>query len=143
MNYKNIIPLVITFLIVIPALYLGKIRYEELPPKGPETVVTDSNDPIPHIGEIEVLNGCGVQGIAGEFKSYLRSHNFDVKKIAGAKSYNYRKTLVISRKPEMEIANQLAEALNVRKPIYIRTNVSLYDATVIIGHDYGDLNYGQ
>ncbi len=143
MNFKNTIPLVITLLIVIPALYLGKIRYDELPAKAPETVMTETNDPIPHIGEIEILNGCGVRGIARRFSGFLRKNNFDVKKTDGAKSYNYRKTLVISRKPEMEIAQQLADVLDVRKAIFIRTDNSLYDATVIIGHDYGDLNYGQ
>lgn len=93
---------------------------------------------VPHIGRIEILNGCGMEGAAGKVADFLRSDNFDIKSIGNAETWNYPFTLVISRTLDTTIASQVASSLNTDKMIIIRNNDQMYDATVIIGPDFGE-----
>jgi hypothetical protein len=95
-------------------------------------------DNIPSIGRVQVLNGCGAVGAADKMTSFLRGKKFDVANTDNAASWNYPFTLVISHSRDMAIARQIANALKTGHCVLIRKEDRTYDATVIIGPDYGE-----
>ncbi|KMQ50901.1 hypothetical protein CHISP_2252 [Chitinispirillum alkaliphilum] len=128
----NAILLFIFLSISVSAIIIGKDdgKIHELPQEADST--------IPHIGSIEVLNGCGVEGAANRMADFLRSRQFDVKNIDNAPSWNYPYTMVISRTQDLAVAEKIAESLNTDKLVIIRTNENIYDVTVITGPDFGE-----
>lgn len=96
----------------------------------------DEDRNIPYLGRIQVLNGCGTDGIAHLISEYLRRNNFDVKNIGNAKNWNYPETLVISRINDTTIASQVATVLNSSNLVLIKNEEESYDVTVIVGPDY-------
>jgi hypothetical protein len=96
----------------------------------------ENSQPVPYLGSIELLNGCGIDGAAREVASYLRSKSFDVKNIENASQWNNTSTLVISRIKDTTMASKVASALKTNKVTFIYNNNKLYDVTVIIGSDY-------
>ncbi len=135
------IPLIVTLLILGPAIYFGKVRvtYIEALPKIKKTELV--KEKIPSLGSVEILNGCGARGVAKKFKNFLRANNYDVKSAQNAASWNYDKTIIVSRIPDMQMAKDISSLFKCDDPIFIRTAKSSNDVTVIIGHDYGELNY--
>lgn len=91
---------------------------------------------VPHLGSIELLNGCGVDGAALEVANYLRSKGFDVKYIGNAPEWNYSSTLIVSRVKDTAMASRVASVLKTQKMTLIINNNTLYDVTVFIGSDY-------
>ena len=91
---------------------------------------------VPHLGSIELLNGCGVDGAAQEVASYLRAHSFDVKSIGNAPTFNYSNTLVASRTNDTTMAAKVAAVLKTDKIAIIQNDQNLYDVTFFIGSDY-------
>ena len=93
---------------------------------------------------VEVLNGCGVQGIAGKFSRYLRDNNIDVLNSDDADHYNYTHTLIITRTGNVQILDKVSSLLGfdaqdenhiLNKP----NSSSEFDLTVIIGNDYASI----
>jgi len=93
---------------------------------------------VPHIGSIQVLNGCNIEGAAKRMADFLRMKNFDVKDISNAQSWNYPATMVISRTTNMSLANEVGKHLKTDKVVLMRNNEQLYDVTVIVGPDFAD-----
>ena len=125
------------------AIYLGS----SLPPRvveEPSTIVKEVGEKaIPHIGRIEVLNGCGKSGVADKVSKLLRDNQFDVKNSANARSWNYVNSIVIARDTNMLIAQEVARLLQCDEPILLRNEQEAYDVTVIIGHNYKEIPYGK
>ena len=88
--------------------------------------------------EVEVLNGCGVPGLALRFTNYLRSQGYDVVHFSDADSYDYPRTLVINRGTDPDRALQVARSLSLDPAaLENRPDSALQlDVTVILGHDY-------
>ncbi|MCH2451305.1 MAG: LytR C-terminal domain-containing protein [Gracilimonas sp.] len=97
---------------------------------------------ISEIIQIEVLNGCGVSGIANAYTGLLRSNGFDVVETGNFETFDLQETVIISRSGVMDNAYRVANALGVSKENVIReSSPDFYlDVSVIIGHDYEKLN---
>lgn len=97
---------------------------------------------ISNIIQIEVLNGCGVVGTANRYTSILRKNGFDVVATGNFEHFELKKTIVISRSGIMDNARQIARALGVSETNIIREESPDFylDVTVVIGHDYEQLN---
>mgnify|MGYP001193960049 FL=1 len=99
-----------------------------------------STDPIKNI-KVEILNGCGIKGIAAKTSEFLRTkHRFDVIKSDNADKYNYSKTIIIGRNEDLD------KILSVSKAFDISINNTSHikhipdeklgvDVTIIIGKD--------
>ncbi len=92
--------------------------------------------------QIEVLNGCGVAGIANRYTSVLRKNGFDVVETGNFDHFNLEQTIVISRSGVMENARQIASALGISENNILREDSPDFylDVTVVIGHDFEQLN---
>ncbi|MCH8954126.1 LytR C-terminal domain-containing protein [candidate division KSB1 bacterium] len=104
-------------------------------------------DPVPPVEKkvitVQVLNGCGVQGLANEITQYLRNKNFDVVDIGNyGGGWDLEQTLVLDRVSlESKYAKKVAKELGVNKnqvAPQLEDSVQLM-VTVIIGTDYKKL----
>lgn len=100
------------------------------------------SDLISEIIQIEVLNGCGVSGIANAYTGLLRKNGFDVVETGNFETFDVEETIIISRSGVMTNAYRVANALGVSENNVIQeTSPDFYlDVSVIIGHDYEKLN---
>lgn len=103
---------------------------------------TDSSQLIGNVIQLEVLNGCGVPGLANDFTSTLRKNGFDVVETGNFKNFDMQNTVVIARTFDDENAQRVAEALGINQEnVFIEASEDFYlDATVVIGSDYKSLN---
>jgi hypothetical protein len=97
---------------------------------------------ISEIIQIEVLNGCGVSGVANAYTSLLRKNGFDVVETGNFETFDVQETIIISRSGEMSNAYRVANALGVsEKNVILESSPDFYlDVSVIIGHDFEQLN---
>lgn len=84
---------------------------------------------------IELLNGSGRAGLAGELASYLRDGGFDVLEVSNADRSDYRTTLVVNRTGAPEPGRIVAEYLGTRHVIQQISSQEMIDVTVIVGRD--------
>jgi hypothetical protein len=100
----------------------------------------NANKPSPII-QLEVLNGCGITGIAEEFTNFLRKKNFDVVQVGNYSSFEISNTLVVDRTGKKANAFKVAEALGIdpRNVIQQMNNNYLLDVSLIIGKDFNHL----
>jgi hypothetical protein len=90
---------------------------------------------------IQLLNGCGVRGLANRFADCLRVKGFDVRETGNADRYTYPKTQIIGRVPDNALPRIVADSLKV-KDVSVNPNPALVDieVTVIVGKDYDRLH---
>ena len=97
-------------------------------------------NPIQNV-KIEVLNGCGIKGIALKTSEYLRiNHQIDVIKSDNADRYNYPKTLIIGRNEDLEkiilVSKSFGVSVNNKDIVRHEPDESLgVEVTVILGKD--------
>lgn len=91
--------------------------------------------------QVEVLNGCGVSGVADQFTNYLRLHHFDVVQMGNYISFDVEKSIVIDRTGNMANAYKVADTLGVsRKNVIQQKNNNYFlDVSFIIGKDFNSL----
>lgn len=92
--------------------------------------------------QVEVMNGCGVAGVAQKFTGLLRKNGFDVVESGNFETFDVQNTLIIDRTGNLENARRLATALGVADQYIIQEISSQYflDATIVIGSDFNRLN---
>lgn len=96
---------------------------------------------IGNIIQMEVLNGCGVPGLAGEFTTALRRNGFDVVETGNFENFDMQNTVLISRTLNDKNAQRVAESLGIHpKNVFTEASEDYYlDATIVIGSDYKSL----
>lgn len=133
---------VIGFLGVLLVILLVALFSRILYPR----IATDrvQKDPalISEVIQLEVLNGCGINGIATRFTDRLREYGFDVVETGNYDHFDVSNTFVISRNGQMENAYRVADALGISRQQVLREQASEFylDVTLIVGSDYESLN---
>lgn len=132
----------IGFLSVLLITLLIALGTRVIYPRILNTRVEANSQLISKVIQIEVLNGCGVAGIANRYTSVLRSNGFDVVETGNFDHFDLENTIIISRSGVMENARQIASALGVNEENILREESPDFylDVTVVIGHDYEQLN---
>jgi hypothetical protein len=97
---------------------------------------------ISNVIQLEVLNGCGVPGLATRFTSSLRQYGFDVVETGNFDNFDMTETLIISRNGNMQNARRVASALGIPEERILREESPDFylDATIVIGSDFPTLN---
>lgn len=110
-------------------------------PEVTEEVIQEQIVPL----QLEVLNGCGVPGVAAKYTDYLRSKGFDIVKTDNYESFNVLKTVVIDRRGNRNNGVRVAEALGLEQERVLQevNEAYLIDATVILGRDFSVLSSWQ
>lgn len=135
----------ILFLVAIPPLLAGVLvlgygllERQVLRPTFTSTV--ERSDSLVKVGEpiqVNVVNACGVNGMAAKFTLFLRARRFDVPEFSTSKGREPF-SRVIDRVGDPSSAMKVAYALGIPAE-HVETEVdsSLYlRATVVIGEDY-------
>lgn len=133
----------IIFLLVVLIVYLSYSAYLKLVQKPTDEIIEDRTEVAAEIIQLDVLNGCGVSGVADRFTDYLRAREFDVVElgnyiIKGQVNYNVDETFVIDRIGNKANALKVAEALGIEEVKVIQQLNDDYflDVSLVIGKDY-------
>jgi len=115
---------------------------EPIETPGPAVNIYELN-PVLDI-DVEVLNGCGVPGLAGKVSEFMRTHNVDVVRSENADHFNYDKTQIILRNENRDGLKIVAESFgfdvkNSSRVLHLPDEQLSVDITVIIGSDFGSL----
>ena len=103
-----------------------------------------SADPIKNI-KVEILNGCGIKGIAAKTSDFLRSkHRIDVIRSDNADKFDYPKTIIIGRNEDLDkilsVSNAFDISINNKNHIqHIPDETLGVDVTIILGKDINSL----
>jgi hypothetical protein len=137
----NIFINTIIFLLLGIIIVMSWSVYEKFNRTEEHTIIPDQNEKPSEIIQVEVLNGCGVTGVADRFTDFLRSEKFDVVKTDNYVNYDIEETLVIDRIGNLANAKLVAGALGMSPAKAFKQLNSDYfvDVTVIIGKDYHSL----
>lgn len=97
---------------------------------------------ISNVIQLEVLNGCGVSGLATTYTGTLRGYGFDVVETGNFDHFNMEKSVVIARSSQTENALRVARALGIEEQHVLREVSGEYylDVTLVLGADYKTLN---
>jgi hypothetical protein len=107
------------------------------PPAETQPVLT----PVPRKTQVEVLNGCGVTGIAKNTTDFLRKSDIDVVYMGNYSDYNMINSKVIDRNGDREKALRVASLLGIDEQ-FVQTEINKnkqLDVSVILGKDYKKL----
>lgn len=139
-SFSNTILITLIIFLAIVVLFLSYSLYMKV-----QNISNDKNkndrEVASAIIQIEVMNGCGVDGVAAKFTDYLRGKSFDVVQVGNYISSNIDETLIIDRIGNRANTEKLADVLGVdKKNIIQQLNKDYFlDATLVIGKDYNKL----
>ena len=131
----------IGFLSLLLAILIFGLFTRIIYPRIENQRATNNAELIGDIIQLEVLNGCGVPGLANDFTSALRKNGFDVVETGNFKNFDMQNTVVIARTFNTKNAKRVADALGIAEEhVFIEASEDFYlDATVVIGSDYKSL----
>ncbi len=96
--------------------------------------------------KIQVLNGCGIGGVAVRFTNIIRANGFDVAETGNyvplggdGIDFNVRETMIIDRSGEYDLALEIARILGTDVVIKQLSKDIMVDVSVVIGRDYRKL----
>ena len=116
-----------------------EVTFPKIDPR-PLAVEVYQKNPIQNI-KVEVLNGCGLKGIAARTAEFLRENHIDVVRSDNADHHDYPNTVIISRNENVESLRAVSKSFGVTMDdkTHIITDdpdESLgVDVTVILGKD--------
>lgn len=87
--------------------------------------------------KVEILNGCGVEGVCDTLTNFLRTNKIDVVSTGNYSSFDIDNTIIIDRIGSDINTKRIAELLNVKEEniIQLINKDYLLDVTVIVGKD--------
>ncbi len=101
---------------------------------------------IDHPIRLQVLNGCGVSGIAGRAGTWLTRNGYDVREVENADREDYSNSIIMDRVGNQVAATILARDLNIDKTRIRRQSAGpdpMFELTLILGKDYKQLPFAR
>ena len=136
---KNLLLNMIIFILSAVVIYLMFIFFTKITGTTAEQKTGAVKNFVPtKMIQAEVLNGCGVSGLADIFKEYLRKKNIDVVQTGNYDNFDVEHTIVIDRIGNIKKAEYVAGLLGVPKSrviSHINENYFL-DVSIVLGRDY-------
>tara|TARA_B100000029_G_C17595434_1_gene963944 strand:+ start:165 stop:641 length:477 start_codon:yes stop_codon:yes gene_type:complete len=126
---------------IIAILVFNKDKIFDLSHK-PSSLISGINfdDSLNQRLQIEVLNGCGVKGVADLYTNFLRENGYDVINYQNAQHFDYKNTTILVHKNNLN-DNKLNDLIKV-DPLNVKNLFDekiFFDLTLIIGKDYKNL----
>lgn len=97
-----------------------------------------TSNPIVGPLQVQILNGCGIDGVASRFKSFLDRNGFSVEDTRNADNFNYRNTVIYAHARSITQARQIATLLEIDIDRVTQTisETGEYDIIITLGRDY-------
>lgn len=91
--------------------------------------------------QVEIRNGCGVSGLAGDMTQFLRKRGFDVVEVGDFETFEQQYSVVYDRIGDLASARKLARAVGIPDDRVIQEikPEEYLDASIVIGKDYAEL----
>jgi hypothetical protein len=123
-------------ILLLISSFIFKVSGKPVDAKLDESLRTSRYDVI----QLNVLNGCGEEGIAGKTMDYLRALGFDVVEIGNYEN-NIEESIVIDRLGDPLSSRKVAYALGISDSLVVsKIDSNLYlRSTVVIGKDFNTL----
>ena len=91
--------------------------------------------------KLSILNGCGVDGAAGDVKEYFIKQNLSNIDIIAWRNVDrgmfiYGKTILVSKKKDEDKLNYLVQLTGITRKIYAFDPDTIEDIQIILGSDY-------
>jgi hypothetical protein len=86
-------------------------------------------------GEIQVLNGTDILGMASSVREFLMGKGYDVVETGNASEQNYPQTLIVYRNPEWDGRQFLEKNLHNPLTMVLENDAKLVDVTIFVGRD--------
>ncbi|MBC8278255.1 MAG: LytR C-terminal domain-containing protein [FCB group bacterium] len=106
-----------------------------IPPPEEDISPAEIPDPL----RVEILNGCGVKGLAGKTANFLRRKGYDVRDFRNADNQNVEHTAILVRSGDRSHGEELASTIALPlEMILMEEDPGLVDVDVslILGEDY-------
>lgn len=132
---------VIWLLVVINAALISSFVHKIAGMHHTPDIITNTQVPDNPV-KIQVLNGCGVSGVANEFADFLKRRNYDVTEVGNTPTFDYKSTVIISReRREKKTVDKFRDLIGVPKDLVypLKSDENEADLTLIIGSDYETL----
>jgi hypothetical protein len=136
---KNLLLNVIIFVLLAIVIFLFYIFFAKLSGNNVEQKKNITKKFVPtEMIQVEVLNGCGVSGLADIFKDFLRKKNIDVVSSGNYTNFDVEQTIIIDRIGNKKKAEYVAGLLGVPKSrVITRINKDYFlDVSIVLGRDY-------
>ncbi len=91
------------------------------------------NVPAPEGTNVEVLNGCGIEGAAAKMRERLEANGYTVVAVGNAATFDYKETVIETAEAGREAALRAAALFGLGDE---RLEPPAYDVKIIIGDDY-------
>lgn len=85
---------------------------------------------------VEILNGCGLEGVADRVGTLLRRGGYRVEHVGNADHFHYRRDIVVARTVDLARAEEVARWLDGAEAVEQRIAGHPYDVTVIVGRPH-------
>lgn len=132
------------------AIQNNQVEKAAVPQQPVATAMTDDTTaakiiPVERGIQVEVLNGCGVRGLADKAMRYLRENDVDVVSTGNYSTFDVLTTRILDRSDNRQKAVKVAKLLGIPEDrILLRKDTSLkLDVTIILGADYKKLKFSQ
>lgn len=131
----------IIFLLAALIIYMGYSLFVKLKFDNTDDPIVQSSGKASEIIQVEILNGCGVSGVADRFRDYLRKEGFDVVNVDNYIQFDVEETMVIDRIGNIANAKKVAKSLKTKTDaVFPQLNDDYFvDVTIVIGRDYHKL----
>ncbi len=135
--------LLLNIAIVLLLLFNGMQIYGLFSQKEPgQAIPVKRVDDTTHIAaQINVQNGCGVNGVGTVMTKFCRQNGFDVVEMGNYKSFDLEHSIVIDRSGKSGEAQRLAGLIGIdpKNVVQQYNNDQMVTATVVIGKDFKSL----
>ena len=137
----NLILNVSIFVLAVVIFYMLYSIYVKLANNPGESDSPANGQVASDIIQVEVLNGCGIGGVADRFTDFLRTNSFDVVNVGNYVSFDVDECLVIDRTGNIANAYKVAKALHIKNENVIQQLNKDYflDVSIVVGRDYFNL----
>lgn len=105
-----------------------------------EVKLPDSQAPPPHL-KLAIINGCGIDGVAGDVKEWFihkSAGNIDVVscKNVDRNLFIYNRSIIVVKKDDAEKLRYLMNFTGITRKILAIDNNAIEDLQIILGNDY-------
>ena len=76
--------------------------------------------------KIEVINGCGISGVASQIRRFLSDKNIDVLNVSNARLYIYEETFIIVKHNDEEDLKRLKDITKIKKVVGESSGMVIY-----------------